>query len=220
VFDRLFAPKWVIVQLNGDDFTGDAFNPQNGNAGLIRVGAHLQCVPPATLQAPLRRGPLRALLHEARDSFSLPDALISKIRLRISKDVDTLPLFSAGRDAKGDSRSQAQGAHNPLLVEEELLMLQAAWGARLTILYLPAFDPSALQTPDPVELEVKVAADKAGIRFHSLREEFSALALHREVPYGFSNTRLNSGHWNAAGHSAAARILEREIVALRTNGFL
>ncbi len=217
VFDRILQPAWVVVQLNDADFSGDAFTPQNGFARFQRSGAHLECVEPTIPPPPPSRGPIRSIAHEVRNRFSLPDALWSSLRARVAADEKGTPLFSAGQVPPSN---ESPGASSDGPIEEELRLLGSAWGPRLTLLYLPSFEPSALTRAGRIEGRVSAAAKVLGIRFRSLREEFPDLAQRRIVPYGFSNTRLNAGHWNADGHAAAARILRREFLDLRAHGLL
>lgn len=217
VFRRLFAPRWVVVQLNDWDFDGDAFASRSRHARFRKTTAGLECVPPAPVPQPPERGRLRAFLHGARNAFSLPDALLARLKARIAADDSRLPLFRAGQAIAAEAGTDTS-ALPP--IEEEMHLLRSAWGTRLIVLYLPPFGAEDLKTPSRWEAETQVAARKAGIRFRSLREAFPELKKRRTAPYGFSNTALNTGHWNVDGHAAGARILRSEFLDLRSRGLL
>lgn len=217
VFERLFAPEWVVVQLNDWDFDGDAFASQWRHARFRRTTAGLECVPPFPVPPPPERGRLRALLHEARNAFGLPDALVARLKARVAADDSHLPLFRAGQANAAEARSEMT---SPPPVDEEMRLLRSAWGDRLIVLYLPPFTPGDLRTPGQTEMQAEAAARRAGIRFRSLREEFPELEKRRAAPYGFSNSALNTGHWNADGHAAGARVLRSEFLDLRSHGLL
>lgn len=216
-FRKLFSPRWVVVLLNEGDFDEDAFSERVGFARFLRRSGPLECVGPTLPPPPPRRGPIRAVAHELRSRFSLPDTLLSRLKARIEADATSSPVFLAG-ESSAAKKTVGPGAESP--IEEELGLLRSAWGPELTILYLSPFDPSSLAEADPLERRIEAAARELGLRYHGLREEFEDLARRRVAPYGFSNTRLNAGHLNAEGHAAAARILRREFLDLRAHGLL
>jgi hypothetical protein len=124
------------------------------------------------------------------------------------------PWFHAptGRPgARGGQRAE-NAAQYPL--DEEMRLLAEAYQQRLTLLYLPKFDPANPGGETATERALHGLAEEHGVRFVSLREKFPELAAAGRAPYGFANTRFNWGHWNRYGHQAAAELLYVECQTL------
>src|SRR5258707_563754 len=86
-------------------------------------------------------------------------------------------------------------------------LLADVYQHRLTILYLPPFNPSKPSVPTEGEAILRNLAANSGLRFVSLRDKYQEMARKGRAPYGFSNTQFNHGHWNQFGHEAAAQLL-------------
>jgi hypothetical protein len=83
---------------------------------------------------------------------------------------------------------------------------------------LGRFDPVHPGRDTDEEAVIKRAARELGISLACSKDEYPALARKGIAPHGFPNTSLNSGHMNAAGHAAAARVLTRELLRLHAEG--
>jgi hypothetical protein len=105
-------------------------------------------------------------------------------------------------------------------VADELRLLADAYRGRLTLLLLGRFDPAAPGRSSAEEAAIERAARALGLSLACSRDEYEALAERGTAPYGFPSSSLNSGHLNAAGHAAAARVLTRELLRLHAAGAL
>lgn len=102
-----------------------------------------------------------------------------------------------------------------------LAALEEAYANRVTLLFLPDFDPRA---PGAVTSEAeRVFAEECAAHGWScvdLRDAFRAFAARFESPYGFPNSAWNEGHMNEGGHAATAQLLRDEVARLRAHDLL
>lgn len=106
------------------------------------------------------------------------------------------------------------------IVKAQLRMLADAYNGRLTILLIGRFDPADPGRDTAGEAAIRRAARELGISLACSKDEYGALAHRGIAPFGFPNSSLNSGHLNASGHAAAARVLTRALLALHAEGRL
>lgn len=144
VFDRIFAPRWVVVQINAADFLVDPSQPFKDRAAFRWNAAQLECAAPVLSPPPPQRGALRSFAHAVREAIGLPAMLIERVRARMAADDERLPLFFAAHAGQAVAPASAT---QTAPVDEELALLRAGWGPRLTLLYLPPFDPGAPAKP-------------------------------------------------------------------------
>lgn len=123
------------------------------------------------------------------------------------------PLFRAGSapsaEAAGPKPWDVDGRAAALT-----RMLAGAFGDRVTLLYLP--HGRADGTLDPrsrIEAEFDAVCVEASLSCVNMREAFEGMLARHEPPFGFSNTTMNVGHLNAAGHVAIAAALFDELSA-------
>lgn len=207
LYQELFSPHWVVIQVCDADLCDDAWNARKpaGNAYFKYIDASQDIT--VVAKAPENVG----ICGRVNDKipYLLPLVSFAQDRnnivqswLRDSKQ----PWFHAEAevlDTRGRSRSEMMNYP----VGAELDLLADAYAKRVTILYLPPFDPTSPGTEAQNESILRSAAVRAGIHFVSLRNRFASLAAAGHAPYGFANTRFNHGHWNRHGHQAAADLL-------------
>ncbi len=196
---ELFAPRWTIVELNAKDLAEDGFDP--GRTHFERdAGGALHVV---RVEVPLSRA--HAFLDLVRSASS---ALVNYgiVRVKEFASATEPPLFRAGSSAP----PPATAAPRP--IADVLELLERSYDGRVTLVFLPDFDPRA---PDQVNSEgERVFAAECASRGWSctnLRDAFAEFAARWESPYGFPNSQWNSGHMNASGHAALARLLHAEL---------
>jgi hypothetical protein len=210
VFQQMFHPSWVVIEVREDDFLADAWQPKlNACARFCyQEPAHtLALAESGPPPAPPSRLGLRQSLVFFRPLFQFGERRFQEFRLWLA-DRDQ-PWFHAAPTPPPPPTAPADALdHYP--VPAEMRMLAAAYHQRVTLLFLPAFDPRDPARESPTEARLRAWAEEAGLRFRSLREQFPALARAGVSPYGFSNTRFNYGHWNRYGHAAAAAVLTDE----------
>jgi hypothetical protein len=237
-FKKLFRPDWVVIPVRAGDFAANAWNKNKGG-GYAYFEMEKASSQPRDLETPLvseivsePAGLLRVvttpisqpgwLSTETRERFPFWDPLVNFAYLRKSDlkawmQGHDRPWFHAEAEVSGVERrpEEAMGQY-PL--RDEMKLLAKAYEGRLTLLYLPNFDPKFPAKESEAEKTLEKLAKRQGVRFVSLREEFPALAEAGHAPYGFSNTRFNWGHWNRDGHKAAAEVLFEELQQLQAIG--
>jgi len=209
LYAERYAPRWTVIQLRADDLERDACDPSKTHfARRAEGGVEAVEVPPR----PSRTSQLLAPLRRRFALVNLATLRLREFRAAASTEP---PLFRA------TARAPAEGtpaASYP--IEAELEALAAAYGGRVTFLFLPDFDPHDVATPGATELRFTGACLAHAWSCVDLRSAFPQLAARRESPYGFPNSTFNTGHMNDAGHAAAAALLHEEIARLRTLALL
>lgn len=228
-FKRLFSPDWVIIQVGAGDFQADAWTKKEG--GYARFEREEPSGRDQTEKATRTTGGSTAALGSLK-IVSLPPSqpgwfstvvrekctfwfpLVTFAYLRKSEAKDWMeghnePWFHArAASFREEGRPKEEMGQYPL--DDEMKLLAEAYERRLTLLYLPKFDPKDPLKEMEIEKVLKGLAEKNGVRFVSLRERFPELAATGQAPYGFDNTLFNEGHWNRYGHQAAAQLLVEE----------
>jgi hypothetical protein len=213
-YRALYKPVWTVVQLREKDLTTDAWDKRKEGWAYFEggVGAPLTIVP-ATIEP---RGHLWHLVDPLRRHLALFSFAIIRFReFRAAAEAEP-PLFLAGDAHKAPSTDgnavlpQAEAQRYP--VARELELLNAAYQNRVTVLYLPDFDPKA---PERVDSFVEETFDRLcrerGWSCVNLRRSYADFAARHRAPFGFPNSGYNFGHMNADGHAAAAAALAREL---------
>jgi hypothetical protein len=237
-FKKLFRPDWVVIPVRAGDFAANAWKKNKGG-GYANFEMEKASSQAHDLQTPLvgeiatePRGSLGVvstpinqpgwLSTTTREKFPFWNPLVNFAYLRKS-DLEAWmqghdrPWFHAQAEESGVERRPEEGiGQYPL--GDEMKLLANAYEGRLTLLYLPNFDPKFPAKESEAEKALRGLAEKHGVRFVSLREKFPALAEVGRAPYGFSNTRFNWGHWNRDGHEAAAKVLLGELRQLQALG--
>jgi len=215
-YQAMFKPAWTIVQLREKDLTTDAWDKSKRAEGWAYFEGGTDGKLSVVAAKPEPRGKLWHALDPLRRHFAL--YMFSVIRYREFKAAaqQEPPLFHAG-----DANKAVEANGNAILpqnearkypIAEEFEMLEAAYQGRVTILYLPDYDPHA---PTKVGSLVEETLDKL-CRERSwscvnLRATYADFAAQHRSPFGFSNTAYNFGHMNSDGHAAAAALLAREL---------
>jgi lysophospholipase L1-like esterase len=204
-FLALHSPDWVVIQVTADDFGRDAWN--KNLPGFARFQQNSLSDTIQVISVPVRDSNLLGRIGE-RVPFLAPFLLFTANRqgaaLAWIKDNEQ-PWFHAQR--REVSAKSGPNSLSKYPVGSEVELLAQAFQKRLTILYLPPFDPKRVDAEEPAEAFVRVECEKSGVQFASLREKFHELHESGRCPYGFENTRFNEGHWNRYGHQAAAAVL-------------
>jgi hypothetical protein len=210
LYEGLFSPHWVVVQICDADLCQDAWNASKP-AGY----AYFKFVDPSKNIAVFDRTPKDVgIVGKVNDKlpYLLPIVAFAQDRRNIVqawlRDRNQ-PWFHAEPetlDDRGGDRPEMAGYP----VDAEVSLLADAYAKRVSILYLPPFDPQDPETVTKNETILRMAAERSGIHFVSLRGRFAQLAAAGHAPYGFTNTRFNQGHWNRYGHEAAADLLVQD----------
>ncbi len=202
---REYSPRWFIVQVRDDDFNANAWQADPGTAYFVRDDDTL------TVSGPEVRAPrgIAKYLFDARQTSSTLGYGVARFREFMRESEQEPPLFRAASHRPADVSER-----DDYPVEPELAMLVAALGGRLTLLYFPTFDPRQIDAPTHTEQRVQTYCGAHEISFVNVRSSWPEFAARHEAPYGFSNTRWNTGHMNAAGHAAAAHLLALELERL------
>jgi len=209
-----FSPRWTIVQLRDDDLAADAWTPSKPHFiraanGELRVS--LEFAP---------RSRFSSLLQPLRRYSTLANYGLIRLQEFALASAAEPPLFQAANapSVATDPLPDATLRY-PILAELELL--HDSYDGRITFLMLPEFDLAAPSEPtsETERLWLRTCAARQWSCV-SLREVYPAFAAHFRSPFGFSNTAWNQGHMNAAGHHAAARLLEAEMLRLAARGLL
>ena len=210
----VFKPQWVIIQAqDGDLFDGAWKKVSPGFARFVwgdgRSSIHLVLQPlPRKAQSSSLRQLAQRFPHVVPYSFTYQRVKEFEKWFKTER-----PWFrAAAPEAARSSPAEWSGFNYP--VEEEMELLADAYQHRLTLLYLPPFDPRDPSAPTEGEALLRNLAGKNGIRFVSLKDSFQEMARNGRAPYGFSNTKFNYGHWNRYGHEAAAQLLFSDLMNL------
>jgi GDSL-like lipase/acylhydrolase family protein len=208
---RYFNPRWVVIQLNEEDLTGDAWTADK--AHFVEQGGHLEAVP-----VPLRtQSAIARLLWRARQSSALLNYAIIRVQSFAQAAGQASPLFSATEPrpvAPPVRRFDADAIH------AELAAMAGAYDGRVTFLLLPPLNFAAPTARGPVEQAFATACRNEGWSCVDLRSGYPDFAARRVSPFGFSNSTFNVGHMNPAGHGLAADLLTVELRRLHADALL
>jgi lysophospholipase L1-like esterase len=201
--EETFAPQWVVVQLGPSDVGADA---------LAESKTHFRRTPAGGIElvVNIKRGALWHALLPLRRHSSLLDLSISRLPKMVFSDEP--PLF------RGASSVPVPPAFDLSLAAAMLNELRSAYDGRLTLLYLPDFDPSGTARVDAFEEFLTAWCVSNGTSLVNLRDAFPRFRETRQAPYGFANTTFNWGHLNAEGHAAAGRLLADDLSRLHRRG--
>jgi hypothetical protein len=210
-YETAFTPIWTVVQVHDRDFTSEAWEPWKNHFRQRCNTCSVEVVP----ITPAPENAVRRTMRWLRNRSALTGFGGTRLLELVIASRQT-------REAAGaaELRSAKPTSTNDFPVTEELRMLADAYDGHLTVLLLGSFDPARPSRDTDGEAAVKRAAREAGISLASSKDEYAALAEEGIAPHGFSNTALNDGHMNAAGHAAAARVLTRELLRLHAEGRL
>jgi hypothetical protein len=197
-FTRATDAAWTVVQVHDLDFGPEAWRTSNTHFRRACATCPIEVV---RLDPPPDTAPRRML--------------------RWLRNQSALVGFAMERAQELEGREAAtQSSAADTQVVEELRVLAEAYAGRLTLLLVGQFDPADPARDTDAEAVIKRAAFESGISLACSKDEYPALAERGIAPYGFSNSSPNSGHLNAAGHAAAARVVTRELLRLHAEGRL
>lgn len=208
---RRFNPRWVVVQLNEEDLTGDAWRADKAHFSFEHGRLVANPAPPKAQSAIAR------FVWSARQRSALLNYGIIRLQ-QFARAFDTAPpLFSAAgpRPADGEPCSYAD-----VDVAAQLGAVATAYRDRVTFLLLLPFDPFVPMRRTSVEEAFRTACRFHGWSCLSLRSEYDRFAAEHTSPYGFPNSGFNVGHMNPLGHKVAADLLARELRRLHTDALL
>jgi lysophospholipase L1-like esterase len=183
LYQERFKPIWTIVQLGELDLTEEAWD-MDGARLLLNDEGKLDILRATYVPVEKRSIPWRCM-HWA----------------------EAAPLFNA---TKQRNKSAIKKADYP--VEIELDLLVAAYGKRLTILWItPNVSLVGLNKQSTVDLRVAAYCKKNNVSFVTPQHAYEN-ALSAGTPLtGFANTQPWKGHWNSDGHAAIARLITSEL---------
>ena len=197
-----FRPAWTVIQLATWDLLDDSFNEKKTHF-VVRGSALIPVTPP---EQPLGRV-WRSLAWIRRRS-ALGNYVVARAGM-FRSGASMPPLFRAA-----DVAPAPKEEHRVFPVENEIAAMVAAYGGRVTFLFIPDFDSHAGET----ELRFLAYCRGAHVSFVDLRDSLSAFRKRGRAPFGFWNSDFGVGHMNADGHSAAAALLSRELDDVRRRG--
>jgi len=210
-----FSPRWTVVQLRAADLTSEPWQARPSYARFARgSGAEIQVQPAVVAQ----HSPLWFSLLRLRQKSMLITLGVIRVHDFLVAARAEPPLFRGGVAAQSPEKSRDTDPSTAWPVAEELALLARAYDGRVTIAYLPEFDPEAPSRTDPIERIVQAACDIQRISCLNLRRHYPKFAADHVSPFGFPNSAYNFGHMNELGHHALADDLEREIARLQSNG--
>jgi len=200
-----FRPSWTIIELNAPDLSDDGFIDSKAHF-LWREG---KLVPTLAPQAKLGR--ISRLLARLRRRSALMNYGIARGTM-FRALAQMPPLFRAADEAAPKPATPHPAFTPP--VENELSLMTAAYGGRLTFLFIPEFNKEA----DVVEKRFLAHCAAARLSCVDLRVAFDDFRTRGRAPFGFPNSYFGQGHMNADGHRAAADLLAHELSSLRRRG--
>jgi len=201
---RVFAPRWVVVQLREEDFTAEAWDDTSarfvsGSDGSLTVAS-----------APLTP----SVVREAFGPLERRSMLVAYGLLRVAEmeqaSRDQPPLFRAA-DGPPPPPPKDERVYP---ITQELDAILKAYEGRVTLVWLTDREPNG------AERAFDAFCARTGASCVSARRVFDALREQGHSPYGFANTVPESGHINKHGHRAVSDALAAELLRLRTNGLL
>lgn len=210
-----FSPRWTVIQLRAADLTTEPWQARPSYAGFVRgTAGGLQTQAAVVAQ----HSPLWFAFLSVRQK----SMLITLGLIRVHDFLETAraepPLFQGAAPNQSTRKSSETNPSAAWPVAEELTLLARTYAGRVTIAYLPEFDPEAPSKTDPIERIVDAACDIQRISCLNLRRHYPKFAADHVSPFGFPNSAYNFGHMNELGHHALADDLEREIARLQSDG--
>ena len=204
-----FSNRWTIIQLTPADLDGDAFRKELNHFVREADGSLRPVEVRRTLFASTRESRLMTLHRRYFPSMLLHLAWF-RVQALASGARAEAPLFRAPHPVRPASKS-AKG-YPEADVRRQLDLMQQAFGGRVTFLFIPRYDPD---DPDRPQGSTETTFDRwcsePGHSCVNLRRSYGAIARRHEVPFGFANTKFNTGHLNPVGHAAAAAALDQEV---------
>jgi lysophospholipase L1-like esterase len=201
---KRLQPAWVVIELNADDLGRDAFLPDKVH--FREDGNALKLVVPAWRSY----GWITRILGNLRERSALINYAVG--RIDIARQMPSgPPWFRAGSASKAPVAAAAQVSYP---IEAELKQMQAAYGNRITFLFLPLFDKPV----EKEEIRFDLYCRTANVSCVNFRASFDEFRRNGTAPCGFPNSRFAGGHLNPAGHAAVARLLASELRRLQQNG--
>jgi hypothetical protein len=198
-----FRPSWIVIQLNQADLEGDAFD--EGKTHFVRHADGLELV---------KARPHRPRFpHLLGDHSTLANFLVSKAGA-YRAGAQMPPLFRAA-DVAAYEAGLPNWTQRRWPTEELLDRMRAAYGGRVTFLYLPFFDAQ----PTPTEERFVAWCQTHAVSCIDFREAFPPFREAGRAPYGFANSgHFAVGHLNAAGHAVVGKWLALELQHVRQRG--
>ena len=194
------APVWTVIELRPPDLEDDAFDTRKTH--FVRDAAGGVSVVPVSRTGVSRWN--RVLAPLRRNSALASFATVRAFEFAAAARAEA-PLFRATRRAAEPPPPAAYP------VVAELDALAAAYGGRVTFLFLPVYET---RRPTHVGETEQIVADTCTARGWScvsLRAAFPGFTARNASPFGFPNSQYNVGHMNEAGHDATAVLLEAEL---------
>jgi lysophospholipase L1-like esterase len=207
---RYFNPRWVVIQLNEDDLTGDAWSPDK--AHFVVQGDRLVAEP----GAPRTQSALGRSVWRMRQSSALLHYGIIRVQEFADATRHAPPLFFATEHVT----ASATRAFDDAAIAAELEAMVTAYGGHVTFMLLPTFDPLHAGVVDSVEMAFASACRQNTWSCVNLRAGYTWFAVRHLSPFGFANSSFNVGHMNVLGHRLAARLLAKELRRLWVHALL
>ena len=198
-------PRWTVIQLRWAGLEADAFSA--GETHFRRTsdgGVEVVDVPP-------RPSRINRYLTPIRQGAAFANLVTRRLKEFAGAAAQEPPLFFGGH-----ARPIAE-PRPAWPVAAELEAVVRAFGGRVTLLFIPEFDPRDPTATGETERSFDATCAAHEWSCVNLRAAFPAFAARREAPAGFPNTRFNWGHMNEAGHVAAGELLGAELRRLRAH---
>lgn len=195
-FRSRFPSTWTVVELRSDDLGSDAWVATRPH--FLRTEDGGLTVDP-TAEAPPTGWRAHAFVLRQRSAL----LNFAFVRAGQFRQLESPPLFFAG----GRRPEPPRAVTYP--VRQELEALDAAWGGRVTLLYL-----SDVLAGDPHESAVRAHCAETARSCVFTRDENLRLLERGKAPTGFMNTAWGEGHLNEDGHAVAGALLGAELVRL------
>ncbi len=210
----VFAPSWVVIQVQQQDFTEDAWKTNKSVKSAAYFtrdtgSSELRLVAPAA-EPKKEKDIVRRTMDRARNAVALFQFALRRVEeltLWVKREP---PLFRAPVPKPPRATTNEEG-WRAFPVAEELDWLKKAYDGRVSLLYLSEFDPAHPGTPTPFESYLADLCAKRGIGFAATSTKYASLAGTGEAPFGFPNSNFNRGHMNVVGHRLAAAALSDEL---------
>lgn len=208
---KLFSPAWTVVTLRDDDLAEDTERPAK-TAFKRDAGGRLQVSFDEDRTAPGVRDAL----------WNAPSIFVRYSAYRLHKFVEAAeaepPMFFA---ASHEGRKAPPTDYAQYAVEEELDLLRAAYGGKVTVVTLPYILFKAGGEPTILDSNVRrrlLSYCKAtGMSCVEPSAAFLAMARGYRSPFGFPNSQFNYGHMNPDGHRIVGEELAKELQRLKVN---
>lgn len=207
---RRTEQRWTVVELRENDFIADAWAPwkrhfmRDPGTGTLTVTGHRDTAD----------NPRAPWLDSLFNCIALVPWTLQRLEALTLGSQHGPVLFHADRTKEAPSRKNMILVFNKDLYVEEMELLSRAYAGRLTLLLIAKYDPHSPYQQSREEAGIIRAAAALDLSLVDTRAAYGEFAAHRTSPFGFPNSRFNSGHMNAEGHADAARLLTREMLRL------